>query len=185
MSRLLSIDPGLNSGIALGYFDAITPYRLLDRWQVHDGVPGFLRWSDSFGWTEVDVLVVEKFILDPSNNFTADLTPVALEGVIQTVLHERGIDLPIAWQPRTDKAILTGYPKTAVKKVQRQRVRFNFLKRFGLFVPGTENDDSNDAVCHALIYLKKTGHYATAFRYWPPRVTGLAPVTHLPTAAGF
>lgn len=167
MPYLLSIDPGKNTGIALGFYDDETPFTLIERWQVHGGVDGFKRWWREGHWKRADELVVEKFILASDNEFTADLTPVAIEGVLSVLLDES--HLTPVWQPRTDKSRLVGYPKSAVTKAQRQRVRFNFLDRFGLFMPGTENDDSNDAIAHALIYLKGQRHLPTLKFYWPPR----------------
>lgn len=160
----LAADPGKNSGVALGYYDAVTPYQLLHRFQVHEGLAGFIRF---WRWLESehgrpDELVCEKFILDSGNEFTADLTPVEIEGALAVLWGE-----PIIWQPRTAKSKLTGYPASARTKAQRQRVRFNFLKQHGLFKPGTENDDSNDAICHALISLKMRRHYPTLKAFWP------------------
>lgn len=163
MTRLLSIDPGKNSGIALGFYDAITPYRLEARWQVHDGTEGFIDWWYSGDHLGFDEIVCEKFILDGDNKFTADLTPKEIEGALKVLA-----ETPIAWQPRTDKATLIGYPPDARTKAQRQRVRFDFLDRFGMFKPGTENDDSNDAVTHALVYIKRRKHYPSLMAFWPP-----------------
>lgn len=162
MTRLLSIDPGVNTGISLGFHDAVTPYQLLERWQVHGGLPGFLAW-----WRnerpDFDELVSEKFILG-DNEFKADLTPVLIEGALQAMY-----DGTIMWQPRTDKAGLTGYPASAKTKAQKQRVRFDFLDRFGMFRAGTDNDDSNDTIVHALVNLKRRRHMPTLRAYWGPR----------------
>lgn len=167
MTLLLTIDPGKNSGIALGHYDDVTPYTLIERWQVHGGVDGFKRWWREGHWKRADKLVVEKFILASDNEFTADLTPVAIEGALSVLLDES--HLVAVWQPRSDKSRLVGYPKSAVTKKQRQRVRFDFLDRFGLFAAGSDNDDSHDAITHALVYLKGCGHLPTLMKYWPPR----------------
>jgi hypothetical protein len=167
MTHLLSLDPGKNSGAALGHYDDSTPYTLVDRWQIHGGVDGFKRWWRQGHWKRVDDLVVEKFILASDNEFTADLTPVEIQGALSVLLDDSHLR-PI-WQPRTDKSRLVGYPKSAVTKAQRQRVRFDFLKEHGLFVPGTENDDSHDAICHALVRLKGIKHRPTLMHYWKPR----------------
>lgn len=170
MIRLLAIDPGKNTGIALGTFADDQPFELLTRWQVHGGVEGFRQW-----WKEerpdYDVLVVEKFVL-ARNDFQADLTPVFIEGALCMDLEPQEWR-KVVWQQRTQKALLTGYPPEAKTKAQRQRVRFNFLKEFGLHAKGTDNDDSNDAITHALVYLKKQRHLPTLREYWPPR-EGLA-----------
>lgn len=169
MTYLLAIDPGKNTGIALGFYDDETPYELRERWQVHGGLDGFKHWwprnEDHWYWAD---LVVEKFILDPSNQFTADLTPVHIEGALSVLLDRTERTHRVAWQPRTDKSLLTGYPAGATS-AQKQRARFDFLKRFDLFEPGTDNDDSNDAITHALVYLKKQRHLPTLRKYWGPK----------------
>lgn len=173
MTRMLSIDPGGNTGIALGYYDATTPYQLLQRWQVHGGVRGFTQWvvTNPDETSHIDELVVEKFILSEDNEFAADITPLLIEGAIEALIETGYLSpaLHVIWQPRTKKGDLTGYPPEAVTKDQRQRVRFDFLERFGLFKAGTENDDSNDAITHALVSLKLRKHLPTMRLYWPPR----------------
>ena len=168
MTRLLSLDPGKNSGIALGHYDDSAPYTLVDRWQQHDGLEGFIYWWENER-PLFDVIVVERFVLDPSNQFTADLTPKEIEGALKALW--RG---PIVWQLRGDKGALCGYPPSAKTKAQRQRVRNLWLDRFGLFVPGEDNQDSADAIVHSLVYLKRQRHLPTMKRYWPPSGARLA-----------
>ena len=166
MTYLLSIDPGRSTGIALGFYDSITPYRLVGRWNVLGGVEGFIHW---WGTTEIlfDEIVAESFVLDPDNKFSADLTPVQIEGVLINLLWSS--DLSIIWQPRTDKAGLKPYPRNCMTSTQRQRFRFDFLDQFGLFAAGAANDDSNDAITHGLVHLKRVKHMPTMLAFWPPR----------------
>lgn len=167
MTRLLSIDPGKNTGVALGYYDATTPYTLMQRWQVHGGVDGFVAWWEAtVPSLEADELVVEKFNL-ADNDFAAGLQPVEVEGAL-AVLARR---YPKIWQPNTAKSGLIGYSEKAKNgtKAMRQRERFDFLERFGLFAAGTENDDSNDAITHGLVSLKSRGHMPTIKHFWPRR----------------
>ncbi len=168
MTLLLSLDPGLNTGIALGYYDDTTPYSLQNRWQVHGGLDGFVDWLDIHsasvgGWDEI---VSEKFILSSANRFTPDTTPLLIEGALQAFLWLEDIPANLYWQPNTAKADLIGYPATAKTKAQRQRLRFDFLKEHGLFVPGEDNTDSNDCCVHALVFLRRRGHMPTIRKYW-------------------
>lgn len=163
MTHQLSADPGDNSGIAFGFYDAITPYQLLQRWQVHNGLEGFVQWWQN-DRPEYDELVVEKFILSGSNDFTADLTPVEIEGALYVLLGDRYGDT--IFQPRQDKGLLCGYPSDANTPDQRQRVRFDFLDRFGLYAEGEDNIDSNDAITHALVSLRRRKHLPTMRKYW-------------------
>ena len=164
MTRMLMADPGGNSGIALAYYDPTTPFQLLDRWQVHGGLDGFISW-----WRnerpEFDEFVCERFDL-ADNDFAADLTPVHIEGALR-VLHPDFI----MWQPRTDKGRLTAYPASATKKHQRERVRNLWLDRYGLFAKGEDNQDSNDAIVHGLVSLKSRRHMPTLRAYWGPKPT--------------
>jgi hypothetical protein len=166
MTWLLSADPGKNTGIALGYYDATTPYQLHQRWQVHRGLDGFIHWWRNDLPDEVDEIVVEKFV-SKRGEMAPDLSGVPIEGVIALGAYDLGI--PVIWQTAAQKGSLVGYPESARTKAQRQRVRFNFLDRHGLFKAGTENDDSNDAITHALISLKVRRHAPTLRRFFPPR----------------
>ena len=167
---LMTIDPGKSTGIVLGYYDAITPYRLLERWNVLGGLEGFLYWWEEHiisGETVFDELVVESFCLDPDNEFSADLTPVHIEGALMTIM--RDSDIPIIWQPRTDKAALKPYPPDCKTTTQRQRFRFDFLDQYGMFAKGEASTDSNDAVTHSLVHMKKIGHAPSLLAFWKPR----------------
>lgn len=167
MTYMLIVDPGANTGVALAYYDAITPFQIIKRFQVHGGLNGFLAWLDT---GEIDVMVdeyvVEKFIHDP-NADAADLSGVPIEGVIAHLAHIE--EVPVIWQTRSDKSGLIGYPESATTKAQRQRVRFDFLDRFGLFLPGTENDDAHDAIIHGIVNLKRRKHRPTLDFYFGRR----------------
>lgn len=168
MTYSLWIDPGLNTGVALGWYDALTPYQLLDRWQVHGGVDGFIDWWESTPLEEaVDEIGYEKFVLAEDNDFGADLSGVPIEGVIHLMARRERAQL--LEQTRAAKGHLIGYPPEAITKAQRQRVRFDFLEEHGLFLPGTENDDTNDAITHALVSLRHRQHLPTMRRFWPGR----------------
>jgi len=163
----LSVDPGLNSGVALGFYDATTPYQLIKRYQVHDGLEGFVSWMHTPAAPyEVNEAVVERFV-SVRNDFAPDITGIPIEGVIRLWAWED--KFPVYWQTRMDKSALVGYPAGAITKAERQRVRFDFLKKHDLFAPGTENDDSNDAICHGLISLKRRKHMPTLKKYWAPK----------------
>ncbi len=165
MTRFLTADPGLATGVALGYYDATTPYQLLGRWQVPHGIRGWVDWKLKVGYgLGVSELLYEKFIFSPDE--VADYSGIPIEGSIE----EWGIveGIPVIVQDRTHKGRLTGYPPEAKSKTERQRVRFDFLEQHGLFLPNTDNDDSNDAITHALVSLKARNHLPTMRRYWPP-----------------
>ena len=155
---ILSIDPGKQTGIALGiYGDGA--YQLLKVWQVADGLKGFIKWWNKHGnkviwfreWADRKPikLVCEKFVLR-SNQFVADTEPLLIEGAL-TALH----DGEIVWQLRSDKSLVDD----------------TVLKQHNLWHTGKQVDwkdarDTNDAIIHALAYLKKNKHIPTLQKYW-------------------
>ena len=172
MTKILSLDPGFSTGFALGFFDAITPYQLLDRGQVLNGADGFADWLLQGNALDVDVIVCESFRLLGKNKFVADTIPLLLEGILWGMhAHPKSViaQTPIVWQSAADKATLIGYPDSADTPDRRQRLRFKFLAKHGLHAPGKRNDDSNDAICHALVYLKRREHMPTTLALWPDR----------------
>jgi hypothetical protein len=177
VTHLLSIDPGKNTGAAIGYYDAVTPYRLIERFQIHNGLAGFVETVLAGVFSIADEMVVESFSLREENDFAADITPLRIEGAIETMMLMGDLLIPdrIAWQQPSAKGSLIGYSEKAKAatgrrgKTMRQRERFDFLDRFGMFRPGTENDDSHDAITHALVHLKRRKHSPTMAAFWPER----------------
>ncbi|MEV5068935.1 hypothetical protein MRBLMI12_000492 [Microbacterium sp. LMI12-1-1.1] len=171
MTRALWVDPGLMTGIALSYYDATTPYQLLQRWQIGRGIHGWIDWKLNVGiHLGIDELGYEKFILGQEED--AQLSGDPLAGVpIEGSIHEWGIvaGIPVMIQDRTHKGSLIGYPTPARSKAERQRVRFDWLEEHGLFEAGTGNDDSNDAITHGIVNLKIRHHVPTMRHFWPPR----------------
>lgn len=163
MTLTLAVDPGLMTGVALGYYSATEPYQLVNRWQVPGGIRGWVDWKCSVGLRlGIQEAVYEKFIFSPDE--TADYSGVPIEGSIEEwgIIH----GFPVIQQDRTHKGQLIGYTPEQNDKASRQRARFDWLESHGLFRAGTNNDDTNDAVCHALISLKLRRHLPTLKRYW-------------------
>jgi len=170
---VLSIDPGKSTGIVLGLYGDKVPYTRLKYWQVEDGTEGFCDWYLEHDGGMVDVIdhlvtlfgedgggkkrhvrfekVVEKFILNPGNTFTADLTPVQIEGALIAF----GED-PI-WHNRTDKSL-----------VKDEVLRRNDLWLTGSMVECADARDANDATIHALAHMMKIKHKPTLEEYFKP-----------------
>lgn len=150
MTYTLSIDPGMATGIALGSFTDTTPWELVDRWIVKGGVEGFIHWY--YAVAPVQALmgrwVSERFVLR-DNDFIANCEPLRIEGAMLAF----GLN-PI-FQLRTDKALC----------------KDDVLKEHGLWTTGkmvghVDGRDANDAIIHALAYMKKQKHYPTLRKYW-------------------
>jgi len=152
---LISVDPGKSTGIAIGTFSETEPYKLYEIHQIPNGVEGFLYWlktNPQFLLNDL-VWVSERFVLRSSNKFVADLEPVRIEGAMQAL----GLD--VVWQLRTDKMFVTD----------------DLLKEHGLWQTGKQfgwkdGRDANDAIIHALAYLRKNKHMPTLLNYWSKEV---------------
>lgn len=197
MTYLLSIDPGLSTGIALGHYDAITPYERVAYWQVQGGLAGWLEWyeehwarPDSEGPTEFDYyggltaggvevsdreleVAAERFVLLP-NGFTLKsdaLEPLRIEGSLITLgLMPSDYDDP-RWQ-RAGMQYFMAAPSDslATKKIKARA----WLKDHGYYVTGKDvglkdADDVRSATLHAIARLRTLGHVPTLRAHFPPR----------------
>lgn len=176
MTYLLSIDPGMSTGIVLGRFEDNTEYERLEFWQVEGGLPGLRAWldihfneTDSGWWKFRDIfpyviesyevtIVCEKFIPWPApRSFKLnELEPIRIEGVI-----EDRFDPEVVWQPATAMVLAGGDTKP-----QRKRNSDDVLRRMGLWTTGKDvgmkdSNDVNSAQKHAIAYLKNIGHEPT------------------------
>lgn len=169
MTQLWSFDLGEASGVVLGSFHPDAPYEPVAAWQIDGGAQGlkdFLEnkeyWRTGGGGffpPSSAIAVCEKFILNPGNEFQADLEGVIGEGVL---LAKWNAVAPIIWQPRSKKFM--GYGETTTKRADE------ILKAGGLWQepPPNHEDarDVNDALIHALVYLRDQRHVPTLSRYF-------------------
>lgn len=146
--KLLSLDPGKQTGIALGTYGD-EAYELLNVWQVAGGLNGFIDWWHDHYPLNESVLVSEKFVLR-NNAFVADTEPLLIEGALHVLY-----DNQIVWQLASDKSL-----------VNDSVLRENNLWHTGKQVGWKDARDTNDAIIHALAYLKKNKHIPTLQKYW-------------------
>lgn len=181
MGYLLSIDPGMQTGIVLGRYENDTQYERLGRWQVGGGLPGVVHWLEGYSapselgplkllgwWWFEDSLVIfpgemtvvcEKFVplAAPRTFKTAELEPLRIEGGLVVLLD----DTEIVWQ-RASSMVLAGGNTPA----QRKKASDDVLRRMGLWSTGKEvgykdANDVNSAQKHAIAYLRSIGHQPT------------------------
>ena len=145
---LLSLDPGKQTGIALGTYGD-EAYELLNVWQVAGGLEGFIDWWHEHYPLNESVLVSEKFVLR-NNAFVADTEPLLIEGALRVLY-----DANIVWQLPSDKSL-----------VADTVLRENQLWHTGKQVGWKDARDTNDAIIHGLAYLKKNKHIPTLQKYW-------------------
>jgi hypothetical protein len=150
MPRLISIDPGKATGIAYGYYDDETEYRLQDVLITHDGVDGVaeLYWNSEFLRDSMEEIVVENYIMGHGPQ-----DPVALEviGFIKGVHQSPFLTL----QKRSDKRL-----------VPDKLLKDHGFWQTGKTVGHTDGRDANDAIIHGIAYLFKKRHLPTMLRYF-------------------
>lgn len=187
MTYLLSIDPGLSSGLVLGEYTDDTPYKRLAYWQVAGGLSGFLEWYYEY-WSlgepwllgipyerviapdfELKV-IAEKFVPLSGGGFSHTLkstTPLVIEGaMIALGMIEDYAPESAAWQ-RADKQYFCG-GKT---KAEKRKLSKQFLKDHGLYLTGKDvgQPDAEDycsSILHAFAYMRKIGHEPTLKHYF-------------------
>lgn len=159
---LLSIDPGVYSGVALGTFSEDSPYRLLETWQVPNGAEGF-KESLILRKPVADIVVSEKFVIRNMAGFshTADsVEPLRVEGVLVAAYTN------VHWQTPDYQILVKGSTPAETK-----RLSDNLLRKHGLYQPpstieGRRKNDANSAIKHALSYLRSIQHRPTIEKYW-------------------
>lgn len=149
MTSITSWDPGKITGVAFGHFDDETPYTLevalaLDFFQISE-----MFWNSPNNTSTV--VVIERFVPRGGQPFAPDLEGVQVEGMLR---HFYQPD-QIVWQTRTDKA-----------HVPDRILKGNGLWQTGSDVSWEDGRDANDAIIHALAYLKKNSHLPTLRKYW-------------------
>ncbi len=94
--------------------------------------------------TTLSILFVNEVV------FVADTEPLLIEGAL-SALHGG----EIVWQLRSDKSL-----------VEDSVLKDNGLWHTGKYVGWKDARDTNDAIIHALAYLKKNKHVPTLKKYW-------------------
>lgn len=150
MLYILSVDPGKVTGVAYGCFGETSPYDLMAVAAVLDGPYGLNKWLVEFlQQNPVDVIVSELFVPDGSAGGRETVSP-RCEGVLISHFEK------IVWQRRTDKT----WGGMGAKAVD-QRLKDLGLWRKGSEVAWSDGRDVNDAIIHALNYLRVARHMPT------------------------
>lgn len=163
IKHLLSIDPGLSTGIALLKYTDDTPPELDKVWQFKGGADALNEWVAGW-WPSIEYLspsvtvIAEKFNARNTAGFsytTASLEPLRCEGVLVA------FGLPDDYVQPTQQYIAGGKDKADKKKRQHA-----LLKRLGLYVTGKtvnapDADDVRSAIAHGLGFLVRRGHKPT------------------------
>ena len=144
MRRVLCLDPGGKTGLAIFDFEATSEANLIHYEEVPDGLNGFIGWyktnRQSYSW---DLVVCENFTLRTSVTFP-DLSPVYIIGALEA------LELPreTVYQAPSQKHLCDDAR----------------LKVMGLHKPGLGH--ANDAIRHGIIYLRNSRHMPTLKKGW-------------------
>lgn len=151
MNRLLSIDPGMETGIVvMGYERGERP-RVLGRSQVLGGLAGLLQRIDPF-IESADEITCESFSPRPGERSWKldELEPLRIEGALQIMTNGE-----ITWRRPEQRKLIGTLPRTEA-----------FLKATGYWttpkmVNRPDANDANSAMMHAIGYLRDRAHRPT------------------------
>lgn len=144
MTLALSLDPGGTTGYALLGFSDDEDMVIYRSGQIKNGLKGFLDFHwDVLEDISLDMIICESFTLR-EGIYGADLTPVSIIGALEALYPVT----PIIYQEPKIKPLCDD----------------DRLKKLGLHEPGKPH--KNDAVRHAVIYLRNNKHIPTLLAGW-------------------
>lgn len=192
MAYLLSIDPGLSSGLALFEYGDDLPATLVRAWQFPGGVQGLSQWfdentvgsscaPDNASWeldltdgTSLqsrygDTIICERFTARAQTGFsytTASLEPLECQGFLKA----HGLMPFDMTDPRWRDPRLQ-YFAGGKDKAEKKKRMHAWLKDHGFYVVGKQlgapdADDARSAIAHGIAYLRGIEHGTTIKEYF-------------------
>lgn len=182
---VLSIDPGVSTGIALLSFDEDSPAQLVEGWQFTGGVRALLDWytqnvtnvvdlgvhvganfdpSPVSWWLrdtcEEDTTVIsEKFTARNTRGFsytTASLEPLRGEGVLIALgLMPDYTAAEKRWRDPKYQYLVGGKDKADKKKRMHAFLKDNGFYRTGRDLGSPDADDFRSACAHGIVYVAR------------------------------
>ena len=144
MIRILGIDPGGTTGLALISVDNVSAPNLIWQKQIAGGLEGFLNFHwDELLDTDIDLVVCESFTLREGVH-GVDLSPTYIIGALEALYPL----MPIVYQAPKLKPLCDD----------------TRLKKMGLYTPARGH--AMDAVRHVMVYLRNTKHMPTLELGW-------------------
>lgn len=174
---LLSIDPGLATGVALLSYTEDSPAELVEGWQFGGGVTGFLDWvkgdfdsamdSVKSNLRMPDIWISEKFQPINHSNYaltTASVEPLRVEGAMIALGLMPDYDVAEKrWRKPADQYVFGGKSKAEKKKAQHAWLKANGFYRTGKDLGTPDADDVRSAMAHGLSYLARVLHHKPTF----------------------
>lgn len=189
MKTLISIDPGMSTGLVVGTYSDTEPFKLTHFFQIEGGVEGFIEnvspgengYGDKLVYVripnqgrlrvcfgeEVELTVIaEKFTARGGANSgfsyrTKDLEPLRIEGAMLAM------GLNPTWVSPPQQYFAGGDGKAKKKQAQHRWLKDKGLYVTGKMVGGTDADDVRSAIAHAIAYLVRQKHRPTIEHYFP------------------
>lgn len=187
MKTLISIDPGLSTGVIVGTYSDTEPFRVTHAFQIEGGVDGFLdKFSMTFISNEdsedpsgvyalqvgdegvfLDVdsfsFLVEKFTARGSANAgfsyrTEALEPLRVEGAILA------LGIKPTWVSPQQQYFMGGESKA--EKLKNRNAWFKEHKDLGYYITGKDvgckdANDARSALAHCISLLRREKHLPT------------------------
>ena len=172
---VLSIDPGVSTGIALLSYDEDSPAQLVEGWQFTGGVAGLVGWINSmllfpdFSITQ-DIWLVQEIIADNrtiSEKFTArntrgfsyttaSLEPLRGEGALIAMgLMPDYKASEKRWRDPKYQYLVGGKDKAEKKRRQHAFLKDNGFYRTGRDLGSPDADDFRSACAHGIVYVAR------------------------------
>lgn len=164
---VLSIDPGLSTGIALLSFEEDSPAELVESWQFNNGVTGLVEWirdhdygTDSVGIGDSELTVIaEKFTARNTKGFaytTASLEALPCEGALQALwLMPKYTVREKRWRDPSLQYFAGGTGKAEKKRRQHAFLKDNGFYRTGKDFGTADADDFRSACAHGINYIAR------------------------------
>ena len=158
MPQILSIDPGLITGLSVGYYSNTEAYVLEQAWtREFDGLSDDL-WNRDFPIGELTI--IERFVPQSGAEYTLKEDDLAGVEVIGMLKHCLDSPRQIIWRTRSQKSI-AGSPERS-----DQILKDHELWQTGSMADWHDGRDVNDSILHALGYLKDINHMPTLRKYF-------------------
>lgn len=170
--RIVSIDPGMSTGVAIGFITETSPLKDVHRIQVTGGLMGFVEIVNELVLNDRNTTVVcEKFTPRP-NGSRGGLTlksvePLRIEGFL--VGREFIEDYEASsrcWRQPASQYFSGGDNLAEKKKHSREWLKDRGLYLTGKDVQSPDADDAISATLHLLGYLRDTKHMPTLKHYF-------------------
>lgn len=170
MKYIVSIDPGISTGVVVGQFSDVEPFSFVKVEQIPNGLAGLLEHYGAGGLKALpellggDVTVIcERFTPRPMRRSykSNELEPLRIEGFLigQGVMPVDYADK--RWRSPQYLVLKKGASAYESKKLSDDVLRGNGLWLTGKMVGQPDANDVISATKHALSYLAGVGHQPT------------------------